>query len=264
MCSRRSAVSPVLWVYGDHMLRPRARVGRVLVLRRRRGLLSGVLLLSVLLATTGCGSEDAEKSEGPSKAATSCREQWKDLESEVEGLGARTNPSALPSRWNTIAATIDYYATSAQSSDCGKTLESQEKAMDDLSAFGTRLAPYDMELRLGDAQADAEKYAAGPVPANPSPSPTKKGKKQPKRTPPPPSPADIALALKTLTAQAPVATRQQLAGWQQAAVTDLADTTAVAKSVKDLAFLSSESAAYRACMLALAQIRKALEPVTTR
>ncbi len=245
------------------MLRPRARVGRVLVPRRRTGFVWGPLLV-LLLAPIGCGSEDVEKTEGPSEAVVSCREKWQDLETEVEGLGSRISPSALPSRWNTIAATIGYYASSARSSDCGDTLELQEKAITDLSAFGTRLAPYDMELRLDDVQAQAGQYAAGPAPPKPSPSPTKKKGKKPERAPAPPSPAEVAVALRTLSAQAPVATQQQLPGWQQAAVTDLADTAAVAKAVKDLAFLSSESAAYRACTLALAQIAKALEPVTTR
>ena len=43
-------------------------------------------------------------------------------------------------------------------------------------------------------------------------------------------------------------------------MTDLSDAAAIAKALKDLAFLSSESAAYRACAAALAQIRMALAP----
>ncbi|MET0997163.1 MAG: hypothetical protein ABWX73_00485, partial [Marmoricola sp.] len=142
------------------------------------------------------------------------------------------------------------------------TLEAQQKAMDDLTAFAAKLVPYDMERRLEEVTSDAEAYAASPRPPAPSPSPKKKGKKQ-KRPPAPPAPAAIAAALKTLTAQAPVATQQQGPGWQQALVTDLADTAAVSKTVKDLAFLSSESPAYRACSVALAQIKTALSAAGT-
>lgn len=245
------------------MLRPRARVGRapaVVPLRVRLP----VLLIVLLLPLTACGSTQEEEPDEPSKAALSCREEWRDVEADIEARDSLTNPSALAARWNTIAATADYYATSANPTDCGTTLEAQEKAMDDLTGFGTKLAPYDMELRLDLVQEDAEEYATGPTPPAPEPSLRKKGKKKQKRTPAPPTPAAVAQALKTLTAQAPVATQEQGPGWQQAAVADLADTAAVAKTVKDLAFLSSESPAYRACSLALTQIGAALNPVKTR
>ncbi len=253
----------MLWVYGDHMLLPRARVGSAPTVVPLRGLVPG-LLIALLLPLTACGSSSGEdEAAEPSKKALSCREEWRDLETDIDERVSKTNPSALAARWNTIAATLTYYATSASASDCGETLKAQEKAMEDLSTFGTKLAPYDMELRHEEVSSEAEAYAAGPAPPAPSPSPRKKGTK-PKRTPAPPTPAEIAAAMKTLTAQAPMATQQQLPGWQQAAVADLADTAAVAKTVKDLIFLSSESPAYRACMVSLAQIEKALDPVTTR
>jgi hypothetical protein len=249
-------VSRVLWVYGDHMLRPRARMGRAPAVVRRHGMVLGPLL-ALLLPLAGCGSADEQKSDEPSKAALSCRDEWHDLEAALGGRNSMTNPSALSPRWNTIAATVDYYATSASADDCGATVEAQQTAMDDLTSFATKLAPYDMELRLDEVKSDAGAYAAGPRLPAPKPSPTKKGKKE-KRPLAPPTPAVVAAALTTLTAQAPVATAQQGPGWQQALVADLGDTAAVAKTVKDLAFLSTESAAYRACTVALAQIRTAL------
>jgi hypothetical protein len=245
------------------MLRPRARVGRAPVAVRRPALVPG-LLVALLLPLGGCGSAEADETDQPSAATLSCREQWSDLEAAVEGRDSSSHPSALASRWTTILATVDYYATSARASDCGRTVSAQEKAMDDLAAFGTRLAPYDVELRLEQVQQDAGEYAAGPTPPAPEPGAEKKGRKRQKRTPAPPTPDAVAQSLKTLTAQAPVASQEQGPGWQQAAVADLADTAATAKTVKDLAFLSSESPAYRACSLALAQIGAALNPVTTR
>ena len=201
------------------------------------------LLLALLLTTlTGCGStaEETKKADEPSKDALSCREQWKGLEDDVEGRSSRTNPSALAPRWNSVAATVDHYATSATGADCGETLDAQEEAIDDLIAFASRLAPYDMEQRLELVRAGAEAYAAAPRPRASRPSP-----------------AGITKALNTLTTQAPLATQQQRPGWQQAHVTDLDAPKAIAKAVKDLAFLSTESAAYRACTAALAQIRTA-------
>jgi hypothetical protein len=216
------------------------------------------LLLALLLVLAGCGNDDGGDSTGdePSKDAVACREKWKDLEDEVAGRDAMTNPSALAPRWNSIVATIEYYAAGARSADCGKTIEDQEKAMSSLTSFSTKLRPYDVELRLDAVRADAEEYASGPRPPAPKPSPAKKGKKA-KRSPRPPKPADVAAALKTLTQQAPLATRQQDPAWQQARVVELSDAAAVAKAVKDLRFLSSESGAYAACSRALATIRTA-------
>ena len=172
--------------------------------------------LGVLLVVAGCGSDASEKkSEEPSKAALECRESWKDLHADLEGRDSKTNPSALAPRWNGIVATVDYYAAGATADDCGKTIEDQEKAMDALTAFGTKLRPYDMELRLETVQEDAEAYANAPRPPAPEPSPAKKGKKA-KKVPRPPKPAQVEAALKTLTKQAPLATEQQGPAWQQA------------------------------------------------
>ena len=223
--------------------------------RARAGLaLPVVPLLGLLLVLAGCGSssDDAATASKPSKAATACREKWKDLAADVKDRDRATTPSTLPQRWTTVAATIDYYATSATKDDCGTTLPSQQKAMAALAAFSTRVAPYDMQLRLAQVRSAAQSYAA----STPTPAPKpKKGKKQPAQ---PPKPAAVKAALATLTSQAPVATRQQGPAWQQASVIELTDKAAVAKALKDLKFLSTESAGYRASMAALAQIRLAL------
>ena len=230
-------------------MRPRALTGRALI---------GVVLA---LVVAGCGDSDKDD-DGPSKAAVACRAQWKDLGEKVRGNDTKTNPSALAERWRTISATIEYYETSAKGSGCDDAIEQQEKAISALTAFGAKLAPYDMELRLEQVRDDAEAYAAAP---RPSPSPTakpgtkdKKKQKKAKKPPLPPAPSSISDAVKTLTAQAPVATEQQGPGWQQAHVVELSDSTAVAKAVKDLKFLSTESSGWRASMAALARIKLAL------
>jgi hypothetical protein len=221
-----------------------------------------------VLLLAGCGST-ATKDDQPSKAVQACRGEWKDLGDQVRGNDSKTNPSALAARWNAVVATIDYYASSAKASGCDEAIAHQKEAITALEAFSTKLAPYDMPLRLEQVREDAETYAAGPRPSpSPSPSPTpshapkskkqKKPAKKQKGPPPPPAPSTIADAVRTLIAQSPRATEQQGPGWQQARVVELSDDAAVAKSVKDLAFLSTESPAYRACRAALAQIRLAL------
>ena len=244
------------------MLRPRARVGPAPTVLRVpspvRRLVPG-LAIALLLVVAGCGSDDSEKkADEPSKAALDCRESWKDLEADVDGKDTPTYPSALAPRWNGIVATVDYYAAGATADDCGKTIEEQEKAIAALTAFGAKLRPFDMEYRLAAIKEDAEAYAAGPRPPAPKPSPAKKGKK-PKKPPRPPKPADIKAALATLTKQAPLATKQQEPAWQQARAGDLNDTAVVKKALKDMAFLSKESKAYRAASAALAEIRPALK-----
>ena len=109
-----------------------------------------------------------------------------------------------------------------------------------------------MELRLTKVRSAAQTYAS----STPRPAPkAKKGKKQPEQ---PPKPAAVKAALATLTKQAPVATKEQGPAWQQASVIELTNKAAVAKALKDLKFLSTESAGYRASMAALAQIKLAL------
>jgi hypothetical protein len=248
------------------MLRPRARVGRAPTVLRPPRLrpqigrtLAHALVLGLLLVTAGCGSDDSEKkADEPSKAALACRDEWKDLKADVDAEASKTNPSALAPRWNSIGAAVEHYATSAKANDCGKTIDDEKKARDALAAFVTKLKPYDMELRLDAVKDDAEAYAAGPRPPAPKPSPVKKGKK-PKKEPRPPKPTDIKAALSTLTKQAPLATDQQAPAWEQARAVDLEEAAAVKKAIKDLAFISSESKAYRASEAALAEIRPALQ-----
>ena len=234
------------------------------MLRSPAPLVVPTVVLGLLLSLSGCGSDDGNDNQvdQPSKAAVACRKEWKQLDQEVGGRDELTNPSALAARWNTVSATIDYYATSATGGDCGKTLAGQEKAMAALSKFSTRLARYDMELRLQDVKSDAQAYAAGPRPPTPKASKAPKGKKKAKAPARPPRPADIAAALKTLARQAPVATREQQAGWEQAHVAELGDAAAVKKAVKDLSFLSTESRAYRICADRLALVKRALSAKT--
>ena len=228
-------------------------------------LIGSALVLSSLAA---CGSDSsAEATKQPSKATKACRAQWHQLGQDIAPQVALTQRSALPERWNSVAATIDYYDTSATSDDCGDRLDAQQKAIASLKAFSARLVTYDMQAQLAAVQDAAQAYATGPWPPAPTPTPTPgtkhQKKKHPAKKPPrPPRPALVAAALKSLIAQAPIATQQQGPGWQQASVVDLNDTAATAKTVKDLAFLSTESSGWRSSQLSLKLIKTALAAKT--
>lgn len=216
-------------------------------------------LALALLGLHGCGSDEDGEVEKPSRAAQECREEWSALGTEIADREDRSHPSALAQRWSSISAAVDHYRSAAEGSDCDKTLAAEKKAVAALAAFSGRLARFDMELRLAQIGDDAKRYASRPRPPAPEQDPKKKQKgdkpAQPER---PPKPAAVAAALATLTRQAPLATEQQAPGWQQARAVDLADAKATRKAVKDLEFLSEESAAYGRATAALGTIRRAL------
>ena len=244
------------------MSRPRTRTGRAAA----AGI--GSLVGCVLLAG-GCGSGSAGGSETAeadgadvSAEARSCRSEWKDLGQQVDGRDRAPNPSALAARWTSIAATTDYYAVRATEDDCGSALAASRTAVTDLEEFTERLAGYDMQRRLQQVYADATAYANGPRPsASPLPKGSSKKERRKAKQERPPAPATIAEDLATLRKRAPAATEDQEPAWRQARVVDLDDAKAVDKAVEDLALLSRESAAYRACAAALARIRTALAAV---
>ena len=94
---------------------------------RARFRLTPLLVVVLLLGSSGCGTEEravAEKK--PDQGTADCREQWADLGDEVDGNQSRPEPSHLASRWTAVVATIDYYVTSAEESDCGEQLATQK------------------------------------------------------------------------------------------------------------------------------------------
>lgn len=221
--------------------------------------LATLVLLAVALGATGCGGDDEASADdggkAPDRATTACRGQWKDLEAQVGAKADATTPSTLPERWNSIEATVEYYAVSAEAKDCDTTLAAQKRSLTALTAFSKRLTPYDMELRLSGLEDDAAAYAR--MKQAPVAKPARKGRKAVRG----PKPARVRADLRTLTKQAPLATKQQGPAWTQASAVDLEDKASVKKALKDLAFLSDESAAYRAANGAAGRLRAAVRLV---
>ncbi len=223
---------------------------------RARRTTGAAVLAAVAFVSAGCGSGEpaASASRSPDQATSQCRAQWADLADRIEGNEKREEPSALGDRWNSVVATVDYYASSARSEDCGQRLDDQKKAIARLEAFGKSLRPWDMEYQLTAIQDRAEAYD----PSSHAKKRHTKGKKKQKKAREKPTPKAVQKALATLRKQAPRATEDQRPGWQQTHVVDLDNKSAVKKARKDLDFLSHQSKAWRECEDALHLIRKAL------
>lgn len=202
------------------------------------GLLTGLL--------SGCGiagGSDDRQAAPPSAAAAKCRDQWSALGDQLAKRAAAATPSALPARQNTLVATVDYYAKTGTAKDCGSALDKVRRSITAETALSRKVAAYDLELALAQVRSRATAYAS-----------TRPGKPAAEK----PEPAQVRVALRTLTTQAPLATAQQQSGWQQVETLSLDDPRALAKSLKDLAFLSSQSPAFVSGRQALATIRAAI------
>ena len=205
-------------------------------------LLVGGLLLA------GCGGGDDGSSDGSSDAPSAsaadrdCRDQWRGLGEQVPE-GEDDHPSSLPGRTTSIAASIDYYATTAKSSDCAKTLATDEKQLEALASFVTSLRPWDVAYQVDRVGERAQAYT------RPS---GKAGRGAPTE-------AQVDRALATMEKKAAKAAADQAPAWQQATAVDLTDAKAKAKAVKDLGFLSRESASWRQAHAAELVVRRALK-----
>jgi len=207
--------------------------------------LTAVALVALALGAAGCGNGDVAQ---PDSADASCRAQWKDL---ADSIATRTpdtdepaQPSALADRWNTVAAGVQYYVTSATVKDCGDTLSNQRLSIDALIDFETGLQAFDMEYQRDQLTGPAQAYLDGALPE------PKKGKAVPK--------AKVTEALDVLSAQATTASTDLQPGWQEANEVDLADRDAVQQAISDLTLLGKHSTAYQECQIAVDTIRKAI------
>lgn len=206
---------------------------------------ASVTALIAASALSGCG---ATTPPGPSAADAQCRSQWSDLARSIAGrtpaVQASTVPSMLTDRWNSVAAGVQYYVTSATAKDCGDTLSNQRLHIDALIDFDNGLQAFDMEYQRDQLAGPAHAYLDSPLPH------PRKGKAVPKKA--------VEQALAALNADAASAAADTAPAWAEANSVDLADVAAVDKTLSDLTLLGDHSAAYRHCQAAVATIRKAI------
>jgi hypothetical protein len=221
------------------------------------------VVLALLLGTTGCGTQRSEARTGPDRATLDCRQQWSDLGDTLRGRDAQTTPSALADRWNSVIATIDYYADSATAHDCSTTLSGQRTRITQLEEFSARLHRFDVGYLMSDVAGLATDYLARPLPP-PRRLPAKAGHKTAKgkqrvTTVKPPSKAEVRAALTSLQKDAELSVADMQAGWQEANAIDLSDPAQQRKAVKDLTFLAGDSTPFQASLAAIRLLREAVQ-----
>lgn len=197
---------------------------------------SGLLLSGCAGATGSSAAPSSAPTGTPAASAaalTECQQQWGDVAQSVYGLDQGTDPSDLTSRWVSVIATIGYYRTSNDSTDCQARIEAQVRAITALRAFNAQVRAYDMTYQLGRFEASIELYLHDPLP---SPTPGPSGR--PNR---PPAKAAVSAALQVLRTEADPANAELAPAWAQLATVDLDDRAAVDRVVGDLDALAQGS-----------------------
>ncbi|MGY2875412.1 hypothetical protein ACVW00_002602 [Marmoricola sp. URHA0025 HA25] len=201
---------------------------------------ASVLALGVLGCGQGAKPDSATKG---AAAVKDCRAQWAEVGDSVLGLDQDKNPSALPDRWNTVIATVDYYKHTTTAKNCQQLVETQLKAITSLRQFSEKLRPYDMTYQLDQVRAAVDLYLSDPLPAAVRDANHKLVR--------PPTKAAVKQAMQTLSDNAQIADQELQPGWEQTKSVDLTDVEALTTTMQDLDFLAQDSPHWRQCEDAL-------------
>jgi hypothetical protein len=209
-----------------------------------RTVLVGALAAILTVALTACGSSaDPGADAKAERALKECHAQWKDVGETVVGMDQDANPSALPARWTSVIATVEYYKTADDATDCQARIATQLKAITALRQFSEKLRPYDMTYQLAQVRAAVDLYLNDPLP---DPVRGENGKLVR-----PPTKSAVTAAMQTLTANAAAANAELEPGWSQVSSVDLTDVTTLTTTMQDLDFLAQDSPHWRQCEEAL-------------
>ncbi|MCZ4500883.1 MAG: hypothetical protein JWQ74_3438 [Marmoricola sp.] len=205
-----------------------------------RALVAITLALSPLAA--GCGATTVVTPPTATSVAE-CRAQWSDVAETIIGLDDDSHPSALATRWTSVAATVSLYENTDTAKDCQETIEAQVTAIALLRDFMPRLQPYDMAFQLSRLEAPVDVYLHDPLP-----EPVRNAKGTLVR---PPTKAAVSRAIEDLRTYGASANTELAPGWGQLATVELSDTAAVTSALRDLEFLAQDSPNWRRCNQAL-------------
>lgn len=204
----------------------------------------GALAALLTLVPTACGSGGGSGADAKAeRALAACHAQWKDVGETVLGMDQDANPSALSDRWTSVIATVEYYQSADDATDCQSRVTTQVKAITALRQFSEKLRPYDMTYQLDQVRAAIDLYLNDPLP---DPVRGDNGK----RIRPPAKPA-VSAAMQALATNAAPANVELQPGWDQISSVDLTDVPALTKAVQDLDFLAQDSPHWRQCEEAL-------------
>lgn len=220
------------------------------MVRHAAGIVAALTLVLGAVAS-GCGADQpAGDPTGVPQTLQECRDQWREVGESILGLDEDPNPSALASRWNSIAATVVLYENTESAANCQDTIEKQIIAIDQLREFTDQLRPFDMEYQLSQVSAAVDLYLNDDLPA-----PTKDAEG---RAVAPPSKAAVRDAAAELTEFSVGATADLQPGWAQLATVELTDADAVRAALDDLKTLAQAGPSWTACQTALQVIRAAI------
>ena len=203
-----------------------------------------VLLALVLVAlpTTACGNDPAASGDGPgarhqvSEADQACRDRWHDLGSAVATQAARGGmvKQVFASRWDSIAAGVAYYESTATSDQCDKEIDTEKQTISSLRALVDKVLPFDMEARFAEARAGRAEFAASHPDAK--------------------EPAKVRTAYRTMRTFYAPADEAIAPAVVQLADTEPTDTPAIRQRMRDLVLLAQTSDVWQVCKAALRTI----------
>lgn len=196
------------------------------------------------LAGTGCGQEQPSSAPTTSPAVETCRDTWRELNTEWESRADSGFPSDLAERWSALAAGGAYQLAAADK-DCQDGLAKAEVRARSIERLSGSLRDYDLVWQYGEINEAATARIARARAA------TGQGAKAEHRT------ARLAQrALDRLERLAPLAASDMDAAWQAAVQADLADPEAMRDLADSMAFVANDSVPYRQGSEALEKLER--------
>ena len=208
----------------------RARVGPVLA------------LVLVLLPAAGCGTDGSTPGDAPggqqavSDADQACRDRWHDLSAAVATQAARGGlvRRVFASRWESLAAGVAYYESTATADQCDEEIDTQKEAIASQRALVDKVLPFDMESQLAKVRKGRREFAAAHPQAK--------------------EPAQVRTAYGTLSTLSAPADEAIAPAVVQLADTDPTEGKSITRRMRDLVLLAQTSDVWQVCKAALRTI----------
>ena len=208
--------------------------------RSRVGPLPALVL--VLLPLAACGTDETPPGNTPggqqqvSGADQACRDRWHDLSATVATQAARGAMvrRVFASRWESLAAGVAYYESTATADQCDEEIDTQKEAIRAQRALVDRVLPFDMESQLANVREGRRKFAAAHPQAR--------------------APEKVRVAYGTLGTLSGAADKAIAPAVVELADTDPTQSGTITRRMRDLALLAQTSDVWQVCKAALRTI----------
>lgn len=198
-------------------------------------------LVLVLLLLAACGTDETpENARGGqqqvSGADQACRDRWHDLSATVATQAARGGMvrRVFASRWESLAAGVAYYESTATADQCDEEIDAQEQAITAQRALVDKVLPFDMESQLTNVRLGRREFRA----VHPQ-------VREPER---------VRVAYGTLGALSGAADKAIGPAVVQLADTDPTQSRTITRRMRDLVLLAQTSDVWQVCKSALRTI----------